>query len=135
MARISADKPKQIVALPAGDRETTAERQPSYSIARTQPNDRVGDVAHCSRRRSGQTAVYPRACRHVGRGESARAARQQKRAAKSAALPYRNMGLSSRHAIASKKQARAGSVEFINPLDRRVVMQISVELERMVALA
>jgi hypothetical protein len=106
-------------------------------IARTQPNDRVGDMlimtAQAGREPAGLLQIPVRA------GTLGTAARIRVAGAdKNSNIRGIAVGTSGHLVIASSSLSEAdeaNKLKFVNPVSRRVVMQVPTELQRIVALA
>lgn len=134
---IPADQPKQSADLPMGEKEPRAGFPSLLSVARTQPNDRVGDVlivpAWADRKPPG-LVVIPLRAGALADPVSVRlnGGRNDLEVGGIAVAKSGYVVVAGRSAASSD---RLSLMEFMNPLDRRVVMQVPIELERIVALA
>ncbi|HVT28468.1 MAG TPA: hypothetical protein VHE81_10690, partial [Lacipirellulaceae bacterium] len=132
---ITADRSKQNIELPTDSKSFGAKLRASLGIARTEPNDRVGDTLVVpADGDSARLVMIPVRAGALAAAEAVRMVDANPELAVGAIAVSRtgHIVIAGRSAT---RQGEPGVLEFINPINRRVVMQLPIELENVVALA
>jgi hypothetical protein len=134
---LTADQHKQEAHVPESGKEPNLDAHVFHSIARTQPNDRVGDFLLVAAPIDGGSAglVYV-PVRSGTLGDAVPA--QLKDANGKFQIGGITVGNSGYVVVATNAlgdSSQPSRLAFFSPLDRRVVMQVPTDLQRIVALA
>jgi hypothetical protein len=134
---LAADQHKHEANVPETGKESNFDAQVFRSIARTQPNDRVGDFLLVAAPANGESAglVYV-PVRSGTLGDAVPA--QFKNADEEFQIGGITVGKNGYVVVATNAlgdSAKPSKLAFFSPLDRRIVMQIPTDLRRIIALA
>jgi hypothetical protein len=134
---LTVDQHKQEARVPESGKEPTFDAHVFHSIARTQPNDRVGDFLLVAAPTEGEsTGLVYVPVRSGTLGDAVPA--QLKNVDGKFQIGGITVGNSGYVVVATNApgdSSRPSRLAFFSPLDRRVVMQVPTELRRIVALA
>lgn len=134
---LTADQHKQEAHVPESGKEPNFDAHAFHSIARTQPNDRVGDFLLLAAPTAGDsTGLVYVPVRSGTLGDAVPA--QLKNANGKLQIGGITVGQSGYVVVAANAPgdpSQPSRLAFFSPLDRRVVMQVPTELRRIVALA
>ena len=134
---LTADQHKQEAHVPESGKEPSFDARAFHSIARTQPNDRVGDFLLLAAPTAGEsTALVYVPVRSGTLGDAVPA--QLKNADGKLQIGGIAVGSSGYVVVATNVPGDASQpsrLSFFSPLDRRIVMQVPTDLRRIVALA
>ena len=133
---LTADQHKQDVELPLGDAEQQTEARTLRGIVRTRPNNQVGDLlivaAAGDQGPAGLMFIPVRAGTLEGAVVDPAVARD---VVEAGGISVSNNGYIVVAGASHTNGNRSSAIRFLNPLNRHVVMQVSVDLRRIVALA
>ena len=133
---LTADQHKQDVELPLGDAEQQTEARTLRGIARTRPNNQVGDLlivaAAGDQGPAGLMFIPVRAGTLEGAVVDPAVARD---VVEAGGISVSNNGYIVVAGASHTNGNRSSALRFLNPLNRHAVMQVSVDLRRIVALA
>jgi hypothetical protein len=134
---LTADQHKQEAHVPESGKEPNFDAHVFHSIARTQPNDRVGDFLLLAAPTAGEsTGLVYVPVRSGTLGDAVPA--QLKNANGKLQIGGITVGNSGYVVVATNvpgDSSQPSRLSFFSPLDRRVVMQVQTDLRRIVALA
>jgi len=130
---LTAEHPKQDIQVPGSDE--TASARTLRGIARSQPNDRVGDILVIIAWNNGKTTGLVSAPVRAGTLGDAVPLVDASPDLDANAIAVGAKGHIVVASSSDSERDRSAQLKFLNPLDRRNVMQLPVELSRIVALA
>ena len=132
---IAADQAKQNIDLYVDDKDHATKRLATLCIARTEPNDRVGDTLIVPRDGdpTGFTMIPVRAGALADAVPVQTAGTDKEFSAGGIAVA--KTGHIVIAGVSTTKHDEPGTLKFINPINRHVVLQLPVELANIVALA